>query len=455
MNAKAPKSLLLRLVCLLLLLPGLALAQASPRALLSAFMEAQAKINDFSGAVIVAQKGKVIYEQAFGMADREWQTPNTVDSKFEIGSLTKQFTAACILQLAYDGKLRLDDKLNKYFPSFPNGGSVSIRMLLNHTSGLHDYTALPAFARLQSAAVEKDTVLALLATQSLDFPSGTQWRYTNSGYFLLAYIVEKVTGKPFRDYMYDNVLHKIGLRDTDINRRDSVLPLRTRGYVKTPRGWINAEYVSIEGLFGAGSMYSTIGDLYRWENALFGGRVLSPSSLAQMVTAHSGGYGYGLYIDSLQTHQRFWHSGNVPGFTSYDARYPREDVSIAVVSNNSSNSASNGNALAAILFGIPVVLPYVHKEVAIDSVVMKRYVGTYLRSGASTNADTISFKKGKLYMHIVDFGGDFELKPESNTKFYLAVFPDFLQVEFSVDKHGAPVDAHFIQGNVRNHLTKR
>lgn len=227
-------------------------------------------------ALSVAQDGRILYARAFGMADREWQTPNSVDSKFEIGSLTKQFTAACILQLADAGRLGLDDKLSKYFPDFPNGSSVTVHMLLNHTSGLHDYTALPGFARLKSLAVEKDTVVALLTKESYDFPPGTQWRYTNSGYFLLADIVEKVTGKSFRDYMYDNVLQKAGLTNTDFNRRDEVLPSRARGYVKTPSGWTNAEYVSIEGLFGAGSMYSTIGDLFRWENALFGGKVLSP-----------------------------------------------------------------------------------------------------------------------------------------------------------------------------------
>jgi CubicO group peptidase (beta-lactamase class C family) len=212
-----------KLFIIFLLLPVVSLAQKNISTLLDNYMQAQVDVNEFTGTVIVAQKGKIIYEKAFGMADREWNIPNTVQSKFEVGSVTKQFTSACILQLVEQGKLSLDDKLSKYFTDFPKADSVTIHMLLTHTSGIKDYTEVPEFGKVATLPLEKDSLVALIKKQPYIFSPGTKWSYSSSGYFLLGYIVEKVSGKSYSDYVYNNVIQKAGLKNTCVNRWDSIL----------------------------------------------------------------------------------------------------------------------------------------------------------------------------------------------------------------------------------------
>src|SRR5476651_807500 len=201
----------------------IASAQKNYLALLDNYMQAQVNVNDFSGAVLVANKGKIIYEKAFGYADREWKQPNMADTKFEICSLTKQFTAAAILQLAEQHKLSLDDKLSAYFPGYPKGDVVTLHMLLNHTSGIADYTGLPGFYAKHTLPLTKDSVIALFKNQPYKFAPGTKWDYSNSNYFLLGCIIEKVTKQPYDVYLYKNVIQKAGLTNTPVNHTDSVL----------------------------------------------------------------------------------------------------------------------------------------------------------------------------------------------------------------------------------------
>src|SRR3954471_8620654 len=336
-----------------LLLPVVSLAQKNISTLLDNYMQAQVNVNEFTGTVLVAQRGKIIYEKAFGMADREWNIPNTIQSKFEVGSITKQFTSACILQLVEQGKLSLDDKLSKYFADFPKGDSVTIHMLLSHTSGIKDYTQVPEFGKVATLPLEKDSMVALIKKQSYVFPPGTKWSYSSSGYFLLGYILEKVSGKSYGDYVYNSVFQKAGLRNTCVNRWDSILLYRAKGYRKTTNGWKNAGYISMEGPYSAGAIISTIEDLYQWDNALFSNKIISASSFSKMTTPYKGHYGYGLTIDSFQHHLEIGHSGGINGFTSFLGHFPADDVIVIGLSNEeTSNTQGVMNALAAIVFDI-------------------------------------------------------------------------------------------------------
>ena len=300
------------------MLPVKSFAQKNYPLLIDKYMRAQVSVNEFSGVVLVANKGNIIYKKAFGYADREWKIPNTLETKFEIGSLTKQFTAAAILQLAEQKKLNLDDKLSTYFSDYPKGDSVTLHMLLNHTSGIVDYTSLPAFYPLHTLPLPKDSVIALFKNKPYKFSPGTNWNYSNSNYFLLGCIIEKVTGKTFAAYLSENVIKKAGLPNTVVNRLDSVLAFRARGYSKSDKGgWKNADYFSMEFPFSAGSLISTAPDLYQWQNALFGSKIISPQTLAQMTAPHLNNYAYGLYVDSFDHHLRIYHGGAIPGFTSY------------------------------------------------------------------------------------------------------------------------------------------
>jgi CubicO group peptidase (beta-lactamase class C family) len=426
-------------IFILLLLPIALTAQKNYPLLLDEYAQAEFKIKEFSGTVLVMQKGKAIYKKSFGLADREWNVANTNDTKYRIGSVTKQFTAACILQLAEEGKLNLDDKLSKYISDYPRGDSITTHMLLNHTSGIKNYTDIPEFWPKAILPLSTDSMIGLFKNKPLDFSPGSKWNYSNSGYFLLGVIVEKASGKNFSDYLLAHIIKKIGLKNTAMDDLDSVLTYRAKGYGKNRRGiWQHAMPISMEGPYSAGAMVSTVDDLYSWTKALHNNEVLSAASTQKMLTPYKNNYGYGIGIDSLKTHKRVSHNGGIPGFASYLGYFPDDDICIAVISNNGSNSTGLGIALSSIMFNLPVQIPYTPKEVKIDTVILANYLGKFIATGPIE----LIQKNGKLYRHR-DGSPDIELKPESNTRFFYADNSDRF-IEFEIDKGGKMTKAWFI-----------
>ena len=437
-----------KMFLLLLLLPVFAGAQKNYPQLVDNYMQAELKVKEYNGAVLIVKKGKPIYQKAFGLADREWNVLNTVKTKFRIGSITKQFTAVCILQLAERGKLNLDDKLSKYIKDYPKGDSVTIHMLLNHTSGIKNYTDIGAFWPKAILPLSLDSMIAIFKNEPYDFSPGTQWNYSNSGYFLLGVIVEKVSGKKFSDYLLENIIQKAGLKNTSMDRLDSILQMRAKGYSKTKSGWEHAQYISMEGPYSAGAMVSTVNDLYMWMRALTNNKIISATSLQKMTTPYKNNYGYGVLIDSLKKHKRIWHNGGIPGFSSYLAYYPDDDLYVVAISNNDVSSTRVGNSLGSILYDIPVMKPYKPTEVKIDGSLLDRYVGKYIASGPIE----IIKKEGKLYRHRED-SPDVELKPESNTRLFYADESDRF-IEFDTDKAGNIIKAWFISGEDKVEMKK-
>ena len=423
----------------LLCFPFVTLAQKNYPALLDDYAQAEFTVKEFNGTVLVMQKGKAIYTKSFGMADREWNVPNTANTKFRIGSVTKQFAAACILLLAEQGKLSVDDNLSKYISDYPKGDSITIHMLLNHTSGIKNYTDIPEFWPKAVLPLSTDSMIALFKNKPLDFSPGTNWNYSNSGYFLLGVIVEKVTGKNFTAYLAENIIEKAGLKNTSMDRLDSVLAFRAKGYSKNRMGgWNHADYISMETPYSAGAMVSTVEDLYLWTKALHNNQVLSSTTTKKMLTPYKNNYGYGIGIDSLKTHKRVSHSGGIPGFVSYLAYFPADDLCIVTISNNGSNASSLGIALSSIMFNLPFQKSYKPKEVKIDAAILDNYVGKYIATGPIE----LIKKDNKLYRRRAG-SPDIELKPESNTRFFYADNSDRF-IEFEVDQTGKIIKAWFI-----------
>ncbi len=434
----------------LLLLPMAMAAQKNYPVLLDDYARAEFKVKDFNGTVLVMQKGRAIYKKAFGMADREWNIPNTMETKFRIGSVTKQFTAVCILQLAEQGKLALDDKLSKYIANYPKGDSITIHMLLNHTSGIKNYTELAEFWPKSVLPLSTDSMIALFKNKPLDFSPGTKWNYSNSGYFLLGVIVEKASGKKFSDYLTDNIIKKLGLKNTGMNQLDSVLAFRAKGYGKNRQGvWQHAMYISMEGPYSAGAMFSTVDDLYTWTKALTGNRVLPEAYTKKMTTPYMNQYGYGIGVDSLKTHRRISHSGGIPGFSSYLAFFPDDDLCVVTISNNGGDASKLGVALASILFDLPVQKPYTPKEVKIDAALLDKYLGKYTATGPIE----LIKKEGKLYRHR-DGSPDIELKPESATRFFYADESDRF-IDFEIDNTGKIIKAWFTGNGEKIEMKKQ
>jgi CubicO group peptidase (beta-lactamase class C family) len=441
-----------RILFLLWILPAFAVAQKNYSKLIDDYMQAQVKVNHFNGNLLVTRKGTVLYEKSFGLADVEWKIPLTASTLFQVGSVTKQFTASAVMQLVEQGKVSLDDKLSTYFPGFPKGDSVTVHMLLNHTSGIFDYTEIDGFMNWAQLALSTDSLVARFKDRPYNFSPGTKWRYCNSGYFLLGMIIEKASGMSWRNFVYRNVIGKAGLQHTDINRWDSVMTGRARGYERAGEKVINAPYVSMEIPYAAGAIISTTHDLDQWTRALYKGKVVSPASLKKMTTPYMGKYGYALLIDSTGNHKRIWHNGGIPGFETYLGHYPDEDITIVVFSNFESGSTRIGTGIGGILFGEKVEMPGEKKGVALSAEQLRRFIGTFELQGPGVKV-IISEKDGKLFALVAD-GAPQELKPSSPNTLFVVADPA-VTMDYTFNPDGSIQQVFLNQGGRKMELKEK
>jgi CubicO group peptidase (beta-lactamase class C family) len=378
------------------------------------YMAAQHKYNRFSGVVRITKGGKILYRKAFGLANQEWQIPNTPSTRFRIASITKQFTATAILQLVAAGKLSLNDPLSKYYPDFPLGETVTIQMLLNHTSGIKSFTRLSNFRDLETISLSRDSILSLFRNEPYDFKPGTRFLYNNSAYFLLGGIIEQVSEMTYENYVKRNFLKRLGMTASAVDETDTIIHEMASGYRRSGSEWKKAKYMSMEFPFAGGTMVSNVDDLYTWQRALFGKSLLPDSLFNKMTTPGLGRYGYGLDVDSLQGHLRIGHDGNNTGYASYCYYYSKDDLSIIVLSNRQGSIQWLGQALAGLMLGLEVVTPYEHKQISLVSDLVGRYTGKYMTPEKSTIE--LVAKGGRLYRR--NGNTDVEILPESPTKFY-------------------------------------
>jgi len=319
--------------------------------------------NDPGFAVLVAQDGKIIFEKGYGLADREHDVPVIPQTIFRIASITKQFTASAILKLQEEGKLSVDDKLSKYIPDFPRGAEVTLRQLLTHTSGIHDYNPEPDHLSDVAKPTTTEVQIELIKRQQLlyDFDPGTKWRYDNSGYELLGYIVEKVSGQSFGDFLRENFFQPLGMTNSGVYREHLDLPHEARGYSLGTNGFEPPFYIDPSWSGGDGALYSTVEDLYRWNEGIFNGQVLGAASFQAAFTPiptnanqlNSGnGYGFGWFVRSYRGLREISHSGEVPGFTSMMVRLPGEKFTVVVLANADGKPNTSSNRLAYLLVDI-------------------------------------------------------------------------------------------------------
>lgn len=290
----------------------------------------------FSGTILVAKDGKPILRKGYGLANREWSVAATPETKFRLGSITKQFTAAAILQLAEQGKLSLDDPISRYYPQAPASWSpITLKHLLTHTSGIPSYTSLPGFfgspQRIDRTPAE---IVALTQDKPLEFKPGEKFSYDNTGYVLLGYVIEKVSGQTYQAYLQDHIFGPLGLKNTGYDDTAIVLPQRAAGYTVAAGKPRNAPYLAMSLPYAAGSLYSTVDDLLTWQQALQAGKVIKPASLAAMFTDQGFGYGYGQFISKVNGRRMWAHAGGINGFSTDLVLFPDQGVSLIILSNN-------------------------------------------------------------------------------------------------------------------------
>ena len=437
------------------------------------YMKAHAEFNNFSGAILIARNDTIILNQGYGLADHEWNISNTAETKFQIASNTKQFTAACILQLEEQGKLSLDDTLGKYIPGFEYGDTVTLHMMLTHSSGITDYFRFDEFAQRQ-VVISKDSMISLLKTKLFDFLPGSDLNYSNSNYFLLALIIEKVSGESFEDYLSNHILKVAGMKNTGIVHYDTVLSKRAHGYLNTPGGMVNAfdEAYRSDLMFGCGSMYSTTEDMYKWEKALNGNSILSETSKRKMFYPYGfsiaeakrkaepsntmGGemdpfwykLGYGVFIDTFLTHQRRFSRGGTSGFNSTVYSFPNEKSYVIVLQNNEENPDRFAEALTAILFGSEFTIPYRHLPYNINPDNLKKFTGKWVGKIYDDQwiIETLVIDN-KLYRRTEGFP-DLELIPEAENRFYYSDGQDKV-LEFVINEAGEVIHAWFVINGIK------
>ena len=321
------------------------------------------KYRQFNGSALVATNGKVIYKGGFGMANMEWNIPNTPDTRFRLGSITKQFTAMVTLQLVEQGKLKLDGKVSDYLPDYRKdiGSKVTIHHLLTHTSGIPSYTSQPGFFENVSRNPYKvDEFVKKYASGDLDFEPGSKYTYNNSGYFLLGAIVERITGKPYEQVLKENIFDPLGMKNTGYDHHDTIIPKRATGYRKTPNSYANAPYLDMSIPYAAGSLYSTVEDLYLGAQALYTHKLISAQSKELMYKPFLQDYAYGWVVRNAafklneQNVQVIEHGGGINGFTTLIQRFPKEKNLIVLLDNTGTGYLGRlTESIAKILYNQP------------------------------------------------------------------------------------------------------
>ena len=363
-----------------------------------------------NGSVLVADKGRVVYEKGFGMANMEWGIPNGPDTKFRIGSITKQFTATLILQLVEEGKIKLDGKLSDYLPDYrkDTGSKVTIHQLLNHTSGIPSYTSNREFFPKHSRdAYSVPDFVKTFASGDLEFEPGSKFSYNNSGYTLLGAIIEKVSGKNYETVLSERILKPLGMTNTGYDHHATILEKRASGYQKAREGFINAPYLDMSLPYSAGSIYSTVDDLYKWEQALHEGTVLKPESRNLMFTPGLSNYGYGVGIDDRalgKTDQKIKvisHSGGINGFNSLMTRAVDKRQTVIILDNVGFGQYQGKitDSIIALLNGLPADPPKRSIAEALLKIAVDKDAVTAIaeyRKLKAANSPTYDFSEGEL-----------------------------------------------------------
>jgi len=377
----------------------------------------------FMGSVLVARNGKVSFSKSYGWADLEWNIPNSPTTRFNIASMTKQFTAAAILLLEDRGKLRTDDPITKYFPDAPaHWSKITIYNLLTHTSGISD----------DSAKYTPGTPDSLvLSDKPLNFQPGEKWSYVNMGYLILGYLIEKISGQTYADFLHENIFEPLRMNDSGLDSNVTVIPHRASGYWPGGNGIENAERPNLSIGFSAGSLYSTTEDLLRWEEGLFGGKLLTPASLRKLTTPFRSDYACGLHVNRVNGRLMIEHDGNNIGFNSDMAYYPEDGLAVIVLANlNGTVTGKITTALSAAARGETLALSPPPREIALPKEVLARYSGKYQFPDYSLEM-TI---EGSHLTARFDDGATVVFFAESETRFFSKAWD--IQFEFSTNDKG-------------------
>lgn len=316
------------------------------------------ELDQFSGSVLVAKDGNVLYAKAFGEANKDHHVKNTLKTKFNIGSIGKTFTGVAIMQLAEKGKLKVTDPVINYLEDFPYGDKITIHHLLTHTSGTFNYFAHPEFPTKMFRMRGVSDILLLIYDQELRFDTpGEQFFYSNSGIVILGAVIEKITGQSYSSYIKENILIPFEMYDTSIDYWEQIVENRATGYIKGPTGKIQSNIFLVPPAGPDGGIKTTVEDLLKYDQALYGNKLLSDEFKKMMFTPFKNNYGYCWRIDKKFGNTVIGHGGGAPGVSAVFNRYIDDKYALIVLSNYSNGAIDVSRTIEAIIFGQEYGLP--------------------------------------------------------------------------------------------------
>ncbi|PIF47177.1 CubicO group peptidase (beta-lactamase class C family) [Chryseobacterium sp. 52] len=333
-----PKNILLPLIFLLLSFNTIA-AQAYEKKIDSLILTGFGNKNEPGSAFLVSKKGKIIYRKAFGKANLELDVNTTPENVFQIGSMTKQFTAVAVLMLEQQGKLNVNDPISKYIKDYPSGDKITIHHLLTHTSGIKDFTKMKALSTIAQKEMKPEMMVDFFKNEPVDFAPGEKFEYNNSGYVVLGYIIELVSGQTYEDFIKKNIFEKVGMTHSYYATDRQLIPKRAYGYHQKEYGFVNKTVISFSIPFSSGSLMSTVDDMLKWQQALNQNTLLNPAETKkafQKYKLNNGEeftYGYGWHLKDINGIPEREHGGSVFGFKSMGVYIPSEDIYVIGFSN--------------------------------------------------------------------------------------------------------------------------
>lgn len=405
---------------------------------LNSYMMALEEYENFHGSILVAKGGEILLNEGYGYSDFAQNIENKPQTRFSIGSVTKQFAAFSALNLSEQGKLNVDDTISKYMPEFPNGDKITIHNLLTHTSGLKNYTDLPEFFTVDTTNKDPMEMLNLIKDMELVFKPGETFQYSNTNYLLLGIIIEKITGETFEEYL-DHIINPLNMKNTGLIYGEKGGVNDATPYTGFLEVTETDDDIVLTQAYAAGSMYSTAEDLYRWDRAIKKGEVLGEETLKEIFKEHidipgGGSYGYGWMISDTDMGKEIYHGGNTIGSTSYIGRLIDEDITIIILTNSWAYDTNDlKNNLQSIVLGEEYEMPEKIKEIEIeDKSLYSKYTGKY----EYLNGTYLSIieNENKLYAQVTGQGA-FEIYPKSTTDFFAKI--QDINIEFVMGEEKA------------------
>lgn len=369
-------------------------AQTTPEKL-DTFMTAACRAHEFNGVVLVVRNDSILLSKGYGWRDFENKIPHDVNSIFQVGSITKTFTATAILFLQEQGKLDINEYLNKYFPEYKYADKIRIKNLLTHTSGIFNYTSDKMYNPQKSFSHQD--FWNIINDKPLGFEPDSKYEYSNANYFLLGLLIEKITGKSYELCIKEIIFEKAGMKHSGFDFAHLKNAYKSIGYDVDAQGRHTRSIIAdSSGTFAAGSLYTTIGDLYLWYKALNTNLIISKSTFMQAVTPYKGPYGYGWQIDSAYQHIQWEHNGGIMGFAASYRNLSDENACFIILRNEGLYPSVASVGVFSILYGIPnYYIPRI--AISTDTAEVKEYVGRYKLDGTQDYEISLSIKSGLLH----------------------------------------------------------